>query len=310
MINIESLHLEDRPFALDKYGPVFILGCPRSGTTFLSKCLAAIDDLEEFVGVLVPPRFMHLIGSTEDGEVKENMLLVTRDIFWQSFWRRRMFRYNKLTQVLQKNAPFRSLFQKPEMNGSIFCYKEPFLCFAAKDFANHYSNSKFIHIIRDGRDNADSMDRTYPFALSNEVLMDQDLTLNNNSEIGPWRRYKGFSIPWWVKPGEEESFINYSKYERNFLMWAEMVTRARELRQVVAKERYLEIRYEDFVQDPVKISHAILQFLGSESNPRVNAQLKKAFSSSIGINKKNSSEDKVRRAEKIAFPLLQELGYN
>lgn len=309
MDQIKNLHLEDRPFELDNYGPVFILGCPRSGTTFLSKCLAAIDDLEEFVGILVPPRFMHLIGSTEEKELKENLLLVTRDIFWQSFWRRRMFRHQKLMQVIKRHASLFSLFEKPEMNGAIFCYKEPFLCFAARDFADHYPNAKFIHIIRDGRDNADSMDRSYPHALSNEVLQDEGLTKNNISEIGIWRRYKGFSIPWWVNPGEEVQFIGFSKYERNFLMWAEMVKRAREIKQIVPKERYLEIKYENFVQNPFYFSQQILKFLGKDSNKRMDAQLKKAFSTSIGINKRISSEDKVRMAEKIAYPLLQELGY-
>lgn len=309
MNDLEKLQLEDRPFQLDKYGPVFILGCPRSGTTFLSRCLAAIDDLEEFVGVLVPPRFMHFIGATNDERLKENMLLVARDIFWQAFWRRRMFRHHRLTQVLQKNAPFRSLIEKPTLEGARFCYKEPFLCFAASDFARHFPNSKFIHIIRDGRDNADSMHRNYPHALSDEVLKNEQLSRNNVSEIGIWKRFKGYSIPWWVKAGEEDHFIGFSKYERNFLMWAEMVSRARELRHIVKKERYFEIKYEDFVQNPVYHAQQILEFLGATSNKRMKSQLGKAFSSSIGINKKNSFTAEVIKAEKIAFPLLEELGY-
>ena len=56
------LPLEDSPYLLDEHGPLFILGRPRSGTIFLSKCIADIPDVEEFVGVLAPPRIMHLIG--------------------------------------------------------------------------------------------------------------------------------------------------------------------------------------------------------------------------------------------------------
>ncbi len=306
----DKLHLEDRPFDLDNHGPVFILGCPRSGTTFLSKCLAAVDNLEEFVGVLVPPRFMHLIAFTQDVQQKENMLLITRDIFWQAFWRRRIFKHERLIQVLKGNTSITSFLEKPVMLDAVFCYKEPFLCFAAIDFAKHYPNSRFIHIIRDGRDNADSMNRTYPHALSDRVLKDEDLTKNNNSEIGIWRRYKGFSIPWWINTGEEDRFINSSKFERNFLMWAEMISRAREIRNTVGQDRYFEVKYEDFVREPLAVSEKILQFLGSASNKRMNAQLKKAFSSSIGINKKNSSKVRVDQVGGPAYALLQELGYD
>lgn len=304
------LHLEDRPSQLDNYGPVFILGCPRSGTTFLSKCLAAIDNLEEFVGVLVPPRFMHLIALTQDVDQKENMMLITRDIFWQNFWRRRIFKHERLIQVLKGKTSLTSFLEKPAMLDTIFCYKEPFLCFAAIDFARHYPNSKFIHIIRDGRDNADSMNRTYPHALSDHVLKDENLTKNNNSEIGIWRRYNGFSIPWWINPGEEKRFIESSNFERNFLMWAEMVSRAREIRKTLGKDRYFEVKYEDFVREPLAVSEQILQFLGSASNKRMNAQLKKAFSTSIGINKKKSSKVRIEQVGAPAYGLLQELGYD
>lgn len=310
MNGLDLLYLEDRPSKLDNYGPIFILGCPRSGTTFLSKCLAAIDNLEEFVGVLVPPRFMHLIASTKDVEQKGNMLLITRDIFWQAFWRRRIFKHERLIQVLKGNNSITSFLEKPEMLNAVFCYKEPFLCFAAIDFARHYPNARFIHIIRDGRDNADSMNRTYPHALSDHVLKDEGLTKNNNSEIGIWRRYKGFSVPWWIHSGEEDRFIESSKFERNFLMWAEMVSRAREIRNTVGKDRYFEVKYEDFVIDPLAVSDQILKFLGVASNKRMYVQLKKAFSTSIGINKKNSSKVRIEQVGAPAYGLLQELGYD
>lgn len=307
--SIENLALEDQPFNLEKYGPIFILGCPRSGTSFLSKCIATIDDLEEFVGVLVPPRFMHCIAAEENLKVKENMLLCTRDIFWQSFWRRKLFKHEKIIQVLKNNSALSAIWDKPNFDNSLFCYKEPFLCFAALDFAKHYSNSKFIHIIRDGRDNADSMVRSYPHALSDEVLKDENLSSNKVSEIGVWRRCDGYSIPWWVNEGSESNFIDYSKYERNLYMWNEMVTRAREVSNHVEKDRYLEIKYEDFVTSPISVSQRIFEFLGRTTNKRMNKKLEKAFATSIGINNKNRNVQEIIRSEKIAYTLLKDLGY-
>lgn len=309
MNSSDKLPLQDRPFELDKYGPVFILGCSRSGTTFLSRCLAPVAQLEEFVGVLAPARFMHLIASTKDPVLKENMMLVTRDSFWQSFWRRRLYRHQRLLEVVKGNASAFSLFKKLEIRDAIFCYKEPFLCFAAVDFARHYPHSKFIHIIRDGRDNVDSMNRTYPMALTDEVLKDEHLTASNVSEIGIWRRFEGYSIPWWIEKGDEDRFITSSRHERNFWMWTEMVSRAREVKKEVDSSRYLEVRYEDFVQDPFTVAQDIFDFLGLKINSGVRKQLKKAYSTSIGVNKRNSSTIPLEKMRRDGYTLLQDLGY-
>ena len=304
-----DLPMEDSPYQLQEHGPVFILGCPRSGTTFLSQCLAAIDGLEEFVGILAPPRLMHQIGNPDSGMDVPSLLLSVQDIFWQSFWRRLYYKDQKLIQLLRKNISVRQFFEKPSLKNSIFCYKEPFLCFAAKEFSAHFSKAKFIHIIRDGRDNADSMDRKYKHALSNEVLQDPFLASNKVSEIGSWRNHDGYCIPWWIEKGKEDKFIKFSKYERNVLMWREMVTRARELKENIP-DRYFEIRYEDFVQNPMIEATAILKFLEVDLNRRIEKKLKKAFSTSVGISKSNIAQDKRQAANEIAGSLLTQLNYS
>ncbi len=303
-----NLPMEDSPYLLHEHGPVFILGCPRSGTTFLSKCLAAINGLEEFVGVLVPPRLMHQIGNPESGMDNPSLLLSVQDIFWQSFWRRRYFRDQRLPQLLKRNISVGQFFETPSLQNTIFCYKEPFLCFAAEQFARHFTKAKFIHIIRDGRDNADSMDRSYAHALSDEVLQDAFLANNKISEIGMWRKYNGYCIPWWVEKNKENEFIAFSKYERNVLMWKEMVTRAQAVKQF-CPDRYYEIKYEEFVQNPFAEATGVLQFLNAEINNRTKQKLKKAFTSSVGISKSNISSDKIEAANRIAGSLLSALNY-
>ncbi|MFT7404828.1 sulfotransferase family protein [Zhongshania sp.] len=302
------LPLEDSPYRLDEFGPIFILGCPRSGTTFLSKCLAAVDGLEEFVGVLAPPRIMHLIGSCEDKPYQKELMNCIRDVFWQSFWRRRYYRHERLLQLLQKNISIAQFMAAPSIDGTKFCYKEPFLCFAAEEFANYFPNARFIHIIRDGRDNADSLERTYPDALSDEVLSDGFLAGNKNSEIGMYRENNGVCVPWWVAKGSEAEFIELPQYGKFIWMWKEMVGRARNVK-AVDKSRYFEIRYEDFVKDPMEWAGRILNFLDVPMNERVRKKLKSAFASSIGISLNNQKELQRGIAQKVAGELLAELGY-
>ena len=307
---INSLPLEDQPFSLDNHGPVFILGCPRSGTTFLSNVFGSIEGFEEFIGILAPPRVMHLLDNMEKGEEKTLLMHSIRDIFWQSFWRRRASRLDKLRKVWQGSLPLRGLFEKGiPLKNTIFCYKEPFMCFAAVDFAEYFTNAKFVHIIRDGRDNADSLDRKYTDALSDRVLKSDELCLNKVSEIGIWHKINGINVPYWVPDIEKTDFTTMSKYERCVLMWREMVLKAKAIKEILPKERYYEVKYEDLVLNPIKESEGLARFLGKELSTKAKKKLAKAYSTSVGISKSRVNPEKIAKANYLAGNLLRELGY-
>lgn len=307
---LESLPLEDQPFSLDKHGPIFIMGCPRSGTTFLSNIFGLVADYEEFIGVLAPPRMMHLIRSMPDGIEKTSLLHCVRDVFWQSFWRRRFSRFVKLKKVWKGSLPLMKLFSNDKyFDEAIFCFKEPFLCFAAKDFAKYFPNSIFIHIIRDGRDNADSLDRSYTDALSDEILKSDVLSSNKVSEIGFWEKINGFNVPHWVPKNERFIFSSMSKFERCVLMWREMVLKGRELKNVLPNDRYYEIKYETLVENPIVEGQKLFDFLGKDMNGAIKKKLKSAYSSSVGISKERMNSNKIEKANALAGALLSELGY-
>ena len=100
-----TLSLEDSPFLLEEHGPIFIVGCPRSGTTFLEDCIAAARQVEAFTGVLVSPRLLHLIGDRASRrEDVESLLLVMRDSFWQAFWRRVFFFSERVGEVASRKS--------------------------------------------------------------------------------------------------------------------------------------------------------------------------------------------------------------
>jgi hypothetical protein len=305
-----NLPIEDSPSALDEHGPFFILGCPRSGTTFLSECIGSVAEIEEFAGVLAPPRLMHLIGhqASEGKDVRE-LLLVMRDVLWQSFWRRRFFTNERLARVLVRQKGVGSLLQKRGVEGSYFCYKEPFLCFAMPQVADHFPNAKFVHIVRDGRDNADSMERAYPDALSDRVLTDELLANNKNTEIGVTRVHQGYFLPWWVPTEKQGDFIKMSRYGRCVFMWQEMVSRAMDCGARLGSARYLQIRYESVVSDPLTNARNILQFLGFSLSRRAARKFATAHTASVGIGRKRSNRREVDEAAAIGGELLKQLGY-
>jgi hypothetical protein len=305
----DEFPLGDSGNQLDQHGPIFILGCPRSGTTFLSECLAAVRGVEEFVGVLCPPRMCHLLA-TEDLPAREAALLAgIRDVFWDAFWHRRHSGAERAVQLLRGRLSLGAALRSPSLEGALFCYKEPFLCFPAEKFARHFPNARFIHIVRDGRDNADSLERTYPHALSDSTVTSDFLSENKNSEIGLWEKLDGVNVPWWVSAADAVRFGAMSRYERCVLMWREMTRRARAAGRLFS-DRCFELRYEDLVREPVRLGKALMAFLGREYDRWVHRAFLKAFAGSVAIARRNQDPQRLRDAEAIAGPLLRELGYD
>jgi Sulfotransferase family len=305
-----KLSLEDSPFLLDEHGPIFIVGCPRSGTTFLEDCIAAARQVEAFTGVLVSPRLLHLVGDRASrGEDVAPLLLAMRDNFWQAFWRRVFFFSERVGEVAARQKPLSNLFQRPHLDGISFCYKEPFLCFAIDQVAQHFPKAKFLHIVRDGRDCADSLERTYTAALSDEVLTDERLAQSKNSEIGVYRRWEKYFMPWWIPTGREAEFISHSTYGRCVWMWKEMVARAANCGHTLGSTRYLELSYNELVSAPREHSQRIVDFLHIGDMPRLVKRMDRALTTSVGINKRRQTQERIDEANQIAGDLFRQFGY-
>jgi hypothetical protein len=305
-----KISVEDSPHLLDEHGPLFILGCPRSGTSFLTECVRKLHDVAVFVGVLAPPRIMHLIArNSEQGTSVDELMACVRDIFWHAFWTRRYFRSERIAELYQRNISLLEFLRKPSLADAVFCYKEPFLCFAADSFAREFPRSKFIHIVRDGRDNADSLMRHYPGVLSDAVLRDKHLVACKNSEIGSYRAFDSSYIPWWVPRGEEPNFLSLSEYGRCVWMWRVMTERACRIGSQVGSARYLEVKYEDFVAQPLPWGEKVAAFLGKTLNRRTIRALKKSFTTSVQISKREENASVRKEAADVAGRLLAALGY-
>jgi hypothetical protein len=307
---VVGLPLEDQPHLLDEHGPLFITGCPRSGTTFLSGAINAVRGIEQFNGVLAPPRMMHWIGKQwEAGHAVDEELRIMRDIFWNSFIRRATFLPERVGAVIRSRRGLFDMRRPGAISGRKMLYKEPFIAFAMTPVVAHFAGSCVLHIIRDGRDNANSLVQSYPDALSDRVLADPFLSSQKNSEIGCFETVEGFNYPWWVAGGERELFRTASKYVRNIMLWREMTRRIIAASSQLPAERYLEVRYEDMIRDQAGTAKAITAFLGGSDTRPLERALAQAHGTSIGLHRKNQSASEIAMAERIVGPFLAELGY-
>ena len=286
-----------------------VLGCPRSGTTFLMSVLSTLPDAECLTGSLLPVAVPHVLNQSISSDVREALTIGFErsiDAYVHSG------RFNSRAAALQKwmAAPngLRGLLDALAGVRSIsqFIYKEPFLSLTPELAYKALPAAQILHIFRDGRDCANSLVRTY------DVLTDERLTHLRGSEMRIGRKYDDTRyVPWWVTEGEEDPFMESSPYVRAIWMWKYMVRRCHDFfsqPDVQASGRVMLLRYEDLMRDPVAHGNAFAQHLGVKPTSAFYKRLKGAYTGSIG-NYKRRDPAEIRAAEAIAGPELALYGY-
>lgn len=294
--------------SLIKYEYDIVLGCPRSGTTFLMKVLNAIPDIEGVIGTVLPVSIPHIVQSNLSPQLYDALAVAFEralDEYMESA------RFNSRAAALQKwyQAPngLKGLYDalRGERNEDRLVYKEPFLTFAPEFVYYALPDANIIHIYRDGRDCANSLVQTY------DVLSDENLTHLRGSEMRLGRKVDDRYVPWWVEHGREEEFLNASQYGRAIWMWTHMVRRCHNFfsrPEVQQSDRVLWIRYEDFVREPRSHGQKILEHLELEPTRHYWRSLQEAYASSIS-NYKTRPASELKEAHRIAGDELELFGY-
>jgi hypothetical protein len=225
--------------------PVFIVGCPRSGTSFLYHLLLSAGGFAEFrtqmnVYDVLEPIYGNL-------KIAKNKKAAIRE-----WLRSKAFLVSgldpvqieaKLVAECQSTGDFLRIVmdevarkQKVDRWIDSTPTNVPHMLRIQRDFPD----AAFVHIIRDGRDVALSLDK------------------RSWSRPLPWDRNKSLAAAG--------------------LYWEWIVRKARKLGQVIAPN-YLEVRYEDLVRDPRVALAPVAQFLGRELDY---ARIQQASVGSVG----------------------------
>jgi predicted GIY-YIG superfamily endonuclease len=224
--------------------PIFIVGCPSSGTTLVYSLLTAHSNIS--------------CGNETD------FLVNLREIVEGKYWK-------KLEQYdLEKNywygqlANFFDSFKAEyavKQGKKRWADKTP--CYTAHlDFIyTLFPDCQIIHIIRDGR----------------------DVVRSHQNRWG------------------------YRSALKSIRVWREYITHAREFGKTLNSKQYLEVRYEELVQQPETSAKALFEYLEEPWEPEV-LKFDESASYSKAVNYKNLVETRRQQDEKRSLIYRSRIG--
>jgi hypothetical protein len=271
--------------------------------------LEAIPSFECVTGTLLPVAVPHVVNQDIEPAIYEALAVGFEravDAYLHSGryhsraaalhnWSKTPSNLNGLLEVLRGRRPLPGRF----------IYKEPFLSLAPGYVLDAFPEARIIHIVRDGRDCANSLVRTY------DVLTDEKLQHLRGSEMRLGRKVDGRYVPWWVEDGKDMLFLESSPYVRAIWMWKAMVRRCHDRfsqPDVQQNGQVMVLKYEDLVRDPQTYGAMVLDYLGGTPTRAFKKRLGAARTGSVGKHQKRT-DDEIQAAEKIAGVELALYGY-
>jgi hypothetical protein len=254
--------------------PVFVIGAPRSGTTFLGSCLGRLPDISYHF----EPRLTKAAA---------------RCVYDGSWSARRGAAVFRLS--------YSALLLASLDGGHRFAEKNPENSFLVPFLAGEFPGAQFIHIVRDGRD----------AAVSHAEQPWLTAAVASSGQRGRAGQLHGPQARWWVEPDRAEEFAQVSDIVRSAWCWRRFTEAALEGVTGLPDGRTAEVRYEAMVSDPAGTADALADFLGAgpDGRQRLQAGMARARRDSVGRWRAALSDHDADEVQAEIGPLLTRLGY-
>ena len=236
---------------------VFVVGSPRSGTTFLAGAIGAVPGFADLTEVTPLKAAIPSLAALPDTDAAPRVRTILE-------------RVRTLTLV----RGVRGVEQTPET------------AFVLGAALRAYPQARAVHVVRDGRDVVCS-------------LLERGWLSAGRAGGDDARLPYGADARFWVRPDERADFERASDAARAAWAWRSYVTAARR-----ADERVLEVRYEALAEEAPRIA----RHLGVEQ-ASLATSLARFHDRSVGRYRRDLSAEQLADVERVAAPLLRELGY-
>ena len=277
-------HTQNRPMSVGRLWhwivpnlkqPIFIIGAPRSGTTFLGSCVAEIPEISYHFEPVATKAASRCIYDQE----------------WE-FGKTKRF-YNLVYAWLMR------LHTDGDLR---FAEKTPRNCFVIDFLRQAFPDAQFIHIVRDGRDVALSYSKK-PWLQAASAKSGK--TEPGGYAYGPYPRF-------WVEPDRVEEFEATSDIHRCVWAWRRFTDSALTACQQLPTAQYHELRYENLAKHPRMEAEKMLDFMGIKSATSCelfHQAVSRVRSDSVGQWQRELNAEQLSQIENEAGELLKRLNY-
>ncbi len=254
--------------------PVFVIGAPRSGTTFLGNCLGRLPEISYHF----EPRLTKAAA---------------RCVYDGSWSPRRGAAVFRLS--------YSALLLAALDGGHRFAEKNPENSFLVPFLAGEFPGAQFIHIIRDGRDAAVSHAEQPWLAAASAA----------SGRRGMAGQLHGPQARWWVESPRREEFSQVPDIVRAAWCWRRFTEAALDGMAMLPPGRAAEVRYEAMVGDPAGTADMLAGFLGVPAAGRdeLRAGMGRARPDSVGRWRAALGGGDLAEVQAEIGPLLDRLGY-
>ena len=253
--------------------PIFVVGSPRSGTTFLGECLEAVPEISYHYEPLLTQ--------------------------WLARERGRLGWSARTERALHRGT-YRWLLRIHGEGDLRFAEKTPRNSFSVLQLAEWFPDASFVHIVRDGRDVALSLLRLPWFRA------DAGGAGADGGGFGPHARF-------WVEPERRDEFERVSDLRRCIWCWRRYTEAVLDAFQELPPERTHTLRYEDWVLEGKGAADALLGALaieGEGARAALHAAVAGSRASSVGAWRERLDADGRAEIASEAGALLARLGYD
>lgn len=244
------------------YRPIIFVGAPRSGTTIIFEAFSAHEDLAWFSNYL--HRFPRIPAVS----------LLSR-----------LGLSNSLLGAKRQNGESAFRIPKPY---AVECYPAWETCCGHKFSFDFLIDAKCSEVERDktidlvsrvtkyqgkvrfatkitGPSRMVYLSSIFPDALFIHVIRDGRAVANSLLKVEFWKQGGGYDKPWWSGGLTDEDYETYCRYDKSPLVlaaiqWRRIILVAREEAAQIGPDRYMEIRYEDALRDPVLTMGNLIRF--------------------------------------------------
>jgi hypothetical protein len=153
----------------------------------------------------------------------------------------------------------------------------------------------------------------FPDAIFDHVVRDGRAVVHSLLRVGFWREKGGFETPFWTGgPGLPEPARAHDPGILAARQWQQVVTAARSESRGLGAGQYVELRYEDFVRDPLQALGGVLRACELSVDPAVQSYV--AGSAALSdMNRKYLQDFEpgyVAELEGAMQPALSQFGYS